>query len=190
VLAWTGMRGGISLAAALALPLTVAAGPFPQRDLIIFLTFCVLVATLVGQGGTLPWLLKRLNVKDDGVDEREERLALARTARIALIRLSELQRERQIPAPIVAALRQRFRSRWREFANTRDGSAYRERIASLYRDIERELLDVQRKENIRLRDRGKIDNTVMRRVQSLLDLEEEELSLLGSTGHMDLDPEK
>lgn len=190
VLAWTGMRGGISLAAALAIPLTVASGPFPQRDLIIFLTLCVLLATLVGQGGTLPWLLKRLNVKDDGADEREERLALARTARIALIRLSQLQRERQIPAPIVAALRQRFRSRWREFANTRDGSVYRERIASLYRDIERELLDVQRKEVIRLRDLGKIDNTVMRRIQALLDFEDEEISLLSSTGHMDLDPEK
>jgi len=190
VLAWTGMRGGISLAAALAIPLTVAAGPFPQRDLIIFLTFCVLLATLVGQGGSLPWLLKKLRIKDDGADEREERLALARTARIALIKLSALQRERQIPAPIVAALRQRFRSRWREFANPRDGEVYRERVASLYRDIERELLGVQRGELIRLRNRGNIDNTVMRRVQLLLDLEDEEISLLGSTGHTDIDPEK
>ncbi|HET9394359.1 MAG TPA: Na+/H+ antiporter [Candidatus Rubrimentiphilum sp.] len=190
VLAWTGMRGGISLAAALAIPLTVATGPFPQRDLIIFLTLCVLLATLVGQGGSLPWLLKRLKVKDDGADEREERLAMARTARIALIKLSALRRERQIPDPIMMALRQRFRSRWREFENTRDGSAYRERIASLYRGIERELLDVQRAELIRLRDRGKIDNTVMRRVLTLLDLEDQEISMLGSTGHMDLDPEK
>ena len=190
VLAWTGMRGGISLAAALALPLTFAAGPFPQRDLIIFLTFCVLLATLVGQGGTLPWLLKRLRVKDDGADEREERLALARTARTALIKLAALQRERQIPAPIVAALRQRFRSRWREFANPRDGAVYREQVAALYREIERELLGVQREELIRLRNRGTIDNTVMRRVQALLDLEDEEISLLGSTGHSDIDPEK
>ena len=190
VLAWTGMRGGISLAAALAIPLTVAAGPFPQRDLIIFLTFCVLLATLVGQGGSLPWLLKRLRVTDDGTDEREERLALARTARVALIKLSALERERQIPAPIVAALRQRFRSRWREFANPRDGAGYRERVASLYRAIEGELLGVQRAELIRLRDRGTIDNTVMRRVISLLDFEDQEITLLGSTGHMDIDPEK
>ncbi len=82
ILAWTGMRGGVSLAAALAIRLETSAGLFPQRNLLIFLTFCVLLATLVGQGGTLPLLIRTLGLKDDGADEREERIALAKTARL------------------------------------------------------------------------------------------------------------
>jgi CPA1 family monovalent cation:H+ antiporter len=71
VLAWTGMRGGVSLAAALAIPLETRAGHFPQRDLLIFLTFCVLLATLVMQGSTLPALIRWLGVKDDGAPWRD-----------------------------------------------------------------------------------------------------------------------
>ena len=66
LLAWTGMRGGVSLAAALAIPFETAAGPFPFRNLVIFLTFVVLLVTLVGQGGTLRWLIRWLRIKDDG----------------------------------------------------------------------------------------------------------------------------
>jgi CPA1 family monovalent cation:H+ antiporter len=189
VLAWTGMRGGISLAAALALPLTIGSGPFPQRSLIIFLTFAVLLATLVGQGGTLPWLLRALHITEDDADEREERLALSRIARVALIRLAALRKEHHVPAAILVALQRHHRSRWREFADAKEGEEYRERVTSQYRAIERELLGVQREELIRLRDRGKIDNTVMRRVQALLDLEDEEIALLSTTGHTDIDPE-
>jgi CPA1 family monovalent cation:H+ antiporter len=190
VLAWTGMRGGISLAAALALPLMIGAGRFPQRSLIIFLTFAVLLATLVGQGGTLPWLLRLLRIREDDQAEREERLALSRIARVALIRLAALRKERNVPPPILVALQRHHRSRWREFADAKEGEEYRNRVTSQYRAIERELLGVQREELIRLRDRGKIDNTVMRRITALLDLEDEEVSLLSATGHTDIDPEK
>ena len=73
VVAWTGMRGVISLAAALALPLTTASGAaFPQRDLILFLTFCVILATLVVQGLSLPALIRALGLEDDGSQEQEE----------------------------------------------------------------------------------------------------------------------
>ncbi len=73
VIAWTGMRGVISLAAALALPLTTSAGaPFPERDLILFLTFSVILATLVVQGLSLPTLIRGLGLEDDGSREREE----------------------------------------------------------------------------------------------------------------------
>ena len=71
IVGWAGMRGSVSLAAALAVPLTVdAGGPFPERDLIIFLAFAVILATLVGQGLTLGPLIERLGVTDDGVDEQ------------------------------------------------------------------------------------------------------------------------
>ena len=66
------MRGGVSLAAALALPLTLVGGePFPQRDLVIFLTFCVILATLVGQGLSLGPLIRVLHLQEDGSRERE-----------------------------------------------------------------------------------------------------------------------
>jgi CPA1 family monovalent cation:H+ antiporter len=186
VLAWSGMRGGVSLAAALAIPLETAAGPFPQRDLIIFLTFCVLLATLIGQGGTLPWLLSRLDVRDDGTDAREERAALAHTAKAALRRLDELSRTTSVPPSLYEFLRARFATRWSEFASQeKDGRAARQ--SDLYRHLSRDLLDSQRQSLIRLRRDGKVDNTVMRRIQRLLDLESEEIDMLESAGHADIE---
>ena len=67
IVAWSGMRGSVSLAAALALP-----SDFPQREIVLFLTFCVIFTTLVLQGLTLPALIRRLDVHDDGAEEREE----------------------------------------------------------------------------------------------------------------------
>jgi CPA1 family monovalent cation:H+ antiporter len=184
VLAWSGMRGGISLAAALAIPLEAASRPFPERELIIFLTFCVLLATLVGQGGTLPWVLRKLHVVDDGTDDREQRVALAATAKAALKRLDELEREGGVTKDVADGLRRRFRNRWAEYGDgeTR-GPA--ERHSTAFRRAERDLVGAQRKTLIRLRDEGKVDNTVLRRIQRLLDLQVEEMDLLERTGRPD-----
>ena len=187
ILSWTGMRGGVSLAAALAIPLEAASRPFPHRDLVIFLTFCVLLATLVIQGGTLPLLIRALGVKDDGTDEAEERVALAKTAKAALRRITELEREGKIPSSVLGSLRDRFRARWAEFGG--GGSDEVARATASYRDTECDLLDIQRKELIRLRNVGEIDNTVMRRIQRLLDLETAQVQLLGLTGHAEIDDE-
>jgi monovalent cation/hydrogen antiporter len=186
VLAWSGMRGGISLAAALAIPLETAAGPFPQRDLTIFLTFCVLLATLVGQGGTLPYLLRRLHVTGDDVDLREARLALAHTAQAALRQLDEHARRQDIPADLIAELRERFTHRVDEFASRvpKEGAT---RHSRLYSKISRDLLNVQRAALLLVSRQGRIDNTVLRRVQRLLDLQEEELDLLESAIRSDID---
>ena len=186
VLAWAGMRGGISLAAALAIPLEAAAAPFPDRDLIIYLTFCVLVATLIGQGGTLPFLLRWMKVTDDGTDEREERTALAVTAKAALKRLDELAQGGETPKEVCEILRRRFRRRWAEFGGG-EGDGVAAHDAVTLRKFEGELLDAQRAALIRLRSEGRIDNTVMRRVQRLLDLQSEEADLLESTGHADIE---
>ncbi len=186
ILSWCGMRGGVSLAAALAIPLETMAGPFPFRDLLIFITFGVLLATLVGQGGTLPYLIRKLRVKDDGADEKEERIALAVTARAALKRIDELETQGSVPRAILELLRKRFRARWAEFgADGREDDAAR--LTASYRRTELELLDVQRKRLIGLREDGKIDNTVLRRIQRLLDLETIEIQLLGTTGHSDIE---
>ena len=86
--AWSGLRGAVSLAAALALPLD-----FPERGLIIWLTLCVIFATLVGQGLTLPWLLRRLGIEDDGGGEREELLARREATAAAIAHLERLGEE-------------------------------------------------------------------------------------------------
>src|SRR5918994_1960973 len=84
-LSWTGMRGAVSLAAALALPLETDAGtPFPARELILFLTFAVILATLVGQGLTLPFVIRLLGLEDDGIEDREDAKARIKAAEAAL----------------------------------------------------------------------------------------------------------
>lgn len=187
VLAWSGMRGGVSLAAALAIPLETAAGPFPDRNLIIFLTLCVLLATLIGQGGTLPLLLRWLNVRADSVDTDEERVALTHTAKAALARLDDIERNQDGVSPrVVDILRQRFKTRWAQFALSGDGRSVASRDSTQYRDVLRAMLGAQRESLIGLRNAGEIDNTVMRRVERLLDLEAEELDLLESTGQADV----
>ena len=184
ILSWTGMRGGVSLAAALAIPLATAAGPFPDRDLVIFLTFGVLLATLVGQGGTLPALIRALHVKDDGADEEEERVALAATASVALARLDEFERNDTVPAPVLALLRKRFVAQEHEFGAAGDDAAHPMR---LYRQALCTVLEAQRHEVVRLRGEGRIDNTVFRRIQRLLDLETARMELLGTTGQSDIE---
>ena len=188
VLSWAGFRGGVSLAAALAIPFETALGPFPQRDLLIFLTFCVLVATLVGQGGTLPLLIRWLHITDDGAGANEERIALARTSRAALDRIDRLELEGNVAPSLAGFLRKRFQIRQREFDPDHESeAAAAARATARYRELENTLIGAQRAELIKLRDHGKIDNTVLRRIQRLLDLESEEIDLLDSAGHAEVE---
>ena len=91
IVAWTGMRGVVSLAAALAVPLTLSDGsPFPGRDYIFFITFCVILATLVLQGLSLPGLIRRLGVVDDGLETMEERTARLKANEAAVAYLAEV----------------------------------------------------------------------------------------------------
>src|SRR5262249_38182259 len=91
IVGWTGMRGVVSLAAALAIPLTLPNGsPFPGRDLILFLSFVVILVTLVVQGLSLPPIIRLLGVKDDGTMEKEERAARLKANHAALARLNEV----------------------------------------------------------------------------------------------------
>ena len=165
------------------------AGAFPHRDLLIFITFVVLLVTLVGQGGSLPYLIKWLRVKDDGADDMEERIALARTAHVALERIESLCRDGTVDPALLDVLRARFAARWDQFG----GDAQNEKAARLtaaYRKTQCELLEVQRNELIRLRDTGEIDNTVMRRMQRALDLQTAEVEILGTSGGVDVQDEE
>ena len=177
VVGWAGMRGSVSLAAALALPLQTDAGAaFPARDLIILLAYVVILVTLVGQGLTLAPLIEWLGVTDDGSEDREEVAARVRLAEAALARVEELDGEDWARPDTLERMRGMYDYRRRRFAAREDGDeyAYEERTGA-YQRLMHELLDAQREELIGLRNRGDISDEVRRRVERELDLEESRL---------------
>jgi CPA1 family monovalent cation:H+ antiporter len=172
VLAWGGMRGALSLAAALALPLEDATGaPFPERDLLVFLAFVAVIVTLVGQGLTLSPLIRRLDVgAEEEEGERAEAAARVAAAHAALARLEEQAEGGQVPERVVAQLRERYELRIRALAGE-DGAGPGAAGAEAYRDLRRDLLDAERETVERLRAEGEISLATMRRLERELDLE-------------------
>lgn len=177
LLGWTGMRGVVSLAAALALPLSTAAGaPFPGRDLILFLTFAVILATLVVQGLTLPWLIRWLDLKDDGADEKEERAARFKANEAALARLHEIA---SVPARTTGDGLQRlmdeYQDRLRQVETCEPGDGPGRLFSSEYEAFASEALEVERKTILQLRNERVINDEVLRRIQRDIDLAEARL---------------
>jgi CPA1 family monovalent cation:H+ antiporter len=167
VVAWTGMRGGVSLAAALAL-----ASNFPERDLIVFLTFCVILATLVVQGLTLPPLIQWLDLAEDGSAEQEEEKARQKVFQAAFARLEELAHEDWVSQEIIEDLRAHYVQRKHKYIRLDDSdNIFAERIA-VYQRLQRELLAAKRKTLIALRDNGIINDEVLRKIQYDIDMEE------------------
>jgi monovalent cation/hydrogen antiporter len=178
LLGWSGMRGAVSLAAALAIPLTTDAGdPFPDRALVIFLTFGVILGTLVVQGLTLPALAKLLGIEDEGRAEKEETKARLYAAEAALLRLEELASEDWVREDTLERLRGLFgfrRERFRSRFDPESDGAVEDRSAAFQR-LMRELLEAEREAVFELRRNRRIDDAVMRRVVRDLDLEEARL---------------
>ena len=174
VVGWAGMRGVVSLAAALSLPRFVAdGGAFPQRDLLIFLTFSVILATLVGQGLTLPWLIRRLGIGDDGSAAHEELHAREAAVAAAVARLDELAGEWPGHLELIDQLRERQRHATEHFEHDHEaGEAPTDPEAVEHGAIQRAVIDAQRLAVIDLRDRGVIGDEALRRVERSLDLEE------------------
>jgi Na+/H+ antiporter len=174
---WAGMRGAVSLAAALALPFHTDSGAaFPERDLIIFLTYSVLLATLVGQGLTLAPLIRWLDVEDDGAEEREEVAARVRVAEAAIERTTELEGQDWVRPDTIERVRALYDYRRRRFGaiGDGDGAEYEERSGAYIR-LMYELFDAQREALLTLRNSGEISDEVRRRVERDLDLEESRL---------------
>jgi Na+/H+ antiporter len=180
VISWSGMRGAVSLAAALALPLETSAGlPFPQRNLILFMTFAVIFATLVLQGLTLPALIRRLHVTDDGTEEQEELRGRLGATNAALARLDELSAAEWTRDDTVERMRGLYQFRRRRLkarAGYLQDDGYQDRSLA-YQRLVRELLEAQRQEIIRLRNEGAIGNDVMHRIERDLDLEDSRLEI-------------
>jgi Na+/H+ antiporter len=180
LLGWAGLRGAVSLAAALALPITIDSGaPFPHRSYVIYLAFCVILATLVLQGLSLPAVIRVLRLEDDGLSEKEETKARIHAAEAALGRLEELAGEDWVREDTAERMRGAYRFRASRFAarfDDEDDGMIEERSQS-YQRLRRELLDAERRAVVELRRQGRINDEVMNRVQRDLDLEDARLDV-------------
>jgi CPA1 family monovalent cation:H+ antiporter len=174
-LAFTGVRGVVSLAAALSIPLTVQSGaPFPQRDLILFATFGVIIITLVGQGLMLPKVIQWLHLGDEGHAERrreEEAELAARNEAIGAAQqhLEKIAAERNLSPEVVEFLNARHDHRARLIPSDLDGGRAALRVSN---DLRLELIAVEREFLHELLRDGKITDESRRRLERDLDLEE------------------
>ena len=173
VIGWGGMRGVLSLAAAVSLPYALPNGrTFPQRSMIIYLAFCLIVTTLVFQGLTLPWLIRKLGLSESermNDEEQEARRILLREALVHLDRKRSRSRDQAgIYSELIGSYQRRLDAlpaeREEPIQGLVDHASRQEAILSV--------LQVERETLIRLRDEGRIDDEVMRTLQRELDLTE------------------
>ena len=177
LVAWTGMRGADSLAGALAIPLVLTNGqPFPGRDLIILLTFCVIFATLVLQGLTLAPLVRFLKIKDDRITEKEERLARLKANEAALARLEEIASSKRVTPKVVERLRSEYEDRVRQLQiEEPDGGSVSRLYSRDFEELARDVLQTERDTVIALRNEEAINDQALRRIQRDIDLAEARL---------------
>src|SRR5438552_7273800 len=172
IISWTGMRGIVSLAAALALPLTTAAGtPFPFRAEIILITFSVIFATLVLQGLSLPPLIRALNLKEEGTLEREEMQAREHAATAALVRLEEVANEGWPIPEHLDQMRVHYGDRVQRYAKDGTAADCTPEATEVFRRLRHETLTAERLAVIGLRNDGAISDDVLHRLEHELDVE-------------------
>jgi CPA1 family monovalent cation:H+ antiporter len=172
VIAWAGVRGAVSLAAALALPADV-----PQRDRIVFVTFVVILASLIGPIVTMPGLVRLIGIEDDGGADREDAKARIKAAEAALARIEEIAAEGWANEDSLDRARGQYRFRTNRFTSrlTGDNGDGSEERSVLYQRLRRELLDAERMAVHALRNEGRITEEVAQRVQRDIDLEDSRL---------------
>lgn len=167
VLSWAGLRGAVSLAAALALP-----PDFPERNLILLLTFSVILATLVGQGLTLPLLLRWFRLADDGREKAEETVARTTATEAGLARVRLLRSQWPDHVPLFDSIESSLHDRSGHLpTDDVDESAERRRERREHEEIRQTVITAQRSAVVELRDLGEINDEVLRRVERELDLE-------------------
>jgi CPA1 family monovalent cation:H+ antiporter len=179
LIAWAGMRGVVSLAAAFALPLVLDNGrPFPGRSYILFLTFCVILTTLVAQGLTLPLLIRKLGIRDDRETENEERTARLKANEAAVDFVEEKAREEQIPEEVMARVRAEYCDRIDQLNASAEtaGNPGGEVATPAYQRLQHGALQVERATIIALRNSQEINDEALRHIQRDLDLAEARLT--------------
>jgi monovalent cation/hydrogen antiporter len=181
LIGWSGMRGAVSLAAALALPFELDSGEsFASRDLIIYLTVAVIFVTLVGQGLTLPWLVRKLRLKAHEAWSPDEAVARLGAAQAALDRLEEIEAsEPGVPENVIERLRELYQARFARCVaalSGKDGGTPIEDPLKGYRRLREELIDRERGALLEMRDDGRLKQEMFRRIQADLDLDEARLT--------------
>ena len=182
VLAFTGVRGIVSLAAALAIPLTLDDGqPFPHRDLILFLTFSVILVTLVGQGLSLPAVIRMLGLAKAGerelqIDRTEQLQARRQAINSAIERLERLAAERALPEDLVERVRVRHRERLKHFEGSPEPERGDPDLTGPSDEIELLLLAAERERINELYRQGTLKDEARRRLEHELDLREADLA--------------
>jgi CPA1 family monovalent cation:H+ antiporter len=169
VLGWSGMRGAITLAAALALPLD-----FPRRDLVLFLAFTLVLGTLVAQGVSLPYLVRGLGLSTRAEATRRELDARMRMTEAALARVEELAAGGEAGAATLGPLRQQYEGRLERLCSRADGDRDRQ-LTGQYSHAVREAIAAQRSALRQLQQERRLDQDATRRLQRELDLEESRL---------------
>jgi monovalent cation/hydrogen antiporter len=178
LIGWSSMRGAVALAAALAIPESIHHGtaPFPYRDLIIFLTYAVILATLVLQGVTLGPLISMLRLRSDGLDEQEEVLARLRMTEAGLARIDALTDEEWVSSETADRTRAMRDFRRRRFEARMDGDSSIDERSRRYQKFMHEVIAAEREALVTMRNAGEITDDVRRTVEYDLDLEEARLS--------------
>jgi CPA1 family monovalent cation:H+ antiporter len=173
VVGWCGMRGAISLAAALSIGETV-----DGRAEVIFLTFVVILITLVGQGLTLPPLIKALRLTAEREWSPEEAIARLEAAQSALDRLDELEDEQRVGEEPLRRLRDLYRARFRQCVAVIGGEKTPDALADQrmrFGEVRRDLINAERAAVLGLRNEGKVSQDIQRLIERDLDLEEARL---------------
>ena len=179
IVAWAGMRGVVSLAAAFALPIVLAnRQPFPGRSYILFLTFCVILTTLVFQGLTLPFLIRALGVKDDGLVDNEEREARLQANEAAVDFVEKKALEEHFPEEVMARVRAEYCDRIAQLnaCCQESGNPGGEVATPIYQRLQHGALQIERQTIIALRNSQQINDEALRRIQRDLDLAEARLT--------------
>lgn len=174
LLGWTGMRGVVSLAAALAIPVKYDGIPFPQRDLILFITFVAILLTLLVQGLTLPYIIKKSKLFDGIFDEAEEEETRKRMKRGLKKHVYEFLKEKHEKELIGHAGMEKFLEQWEERSKVDDDPWMNEKTKAIFV----EMLECQRQYLIELNKDPKIDEEIIRQQLYQLDLEEERLRIV------------
>jgi CPA1 family monovalent cation:H+ antiporter len=184
-LAFAGLRGVDSLAVALAIPYTILSGePFPHRDLILFVTFGVIIITLVGQGALLPMVVRWLGLNKLARHEREHEIQAELKARASALdevekKLDKLINERELPDEVIELLRTRNQSRSQILPDNLQDSLEQIRLTA---SVKKELIDAEREFIYQLLRDGKITDEARRRIEYELDLEEASVANRGQAG--------
>jgi len=181
VVGWTGMRGVVALAAAISLPDLLEDGsPFPQRNLIVFLTFSVILVTLVLQGLTLPPLIRALGLAGARSHETEEDGARKAMVEAALAHLEEARKKDGDEFEgVYKDFSERYRHRLAKLRGTdEEGIGANPAVYARYVGLGRELVRVERRTAVKLRNEGRINDEVLRKVERELDLSESRLALM------------